>query len=226
MTIPIRGCLLLLAGILAAAPRLHAQAPADSMPRSRHIAVSEAVDSAGLAARLQALPELPTRRRAVVGVAFTPSGQVDSVVVRTADRVSPELLPLVEEAIRASVRAQPRDTLVRRTTLALRTGRRVSLSEPETSKPMLRNAPAVGKATGDFSRRNRGLFADGPKAAMVTLVVRADGRPEGVRLAESSGVDAVDAEALRIAQMFRFEPAVIEGEAVPVLLMVPVPFFR
>lgn len=225
---PARRLLLAAAFLLAAAPGLRAQQPADSPPwaRYRHIAISEALDSAGLAARLRELPELPTRKRAVAEVSFSASGRVDSVTVRPRDRVTPELLPALEEAIRASLRAQPADTLVRRTTLALRTGRRVSLSEPERSKPMLTNAQAVQRAVSEFERRNRDLLGDGARTVMVRFVVGRDGRTEAASVDGSSGVEAVDAAALKIAGIMRFETAKIEGEPVPVLVQLPISFSR
>ncbi|MEW5928481.1 MAG: energy transducer TonB [Gemmatimonadota bacterium] len=223
---PARRLLLLAAGMLLAVPRLHAQAPADSLPRSRHIAISEALDSAGLAARLRELPELPTRKRAVVEVGFAASGQVDSVTVRSKDRVAPEHLPALEEAIRASLRTQPTDTLRRWTWLALRTGRRVSLSEPETNKPMLANARAVQRVVSEFERRNRDLLGDGPRTVMVRFVVGRDGRPEAASVDGSSGMEAVDAAALKVAATMRFETAKVEGEPVPVLVQLPISFSR
>ena len=223
---PVRRLLLAAAVLLAAAPGLHAQHPADSPPRARFrvLAISEALDSAGLAARLRELPELPTRKRVVVHVSFSASGQVDSVPVRTRDRVTPELLPALEEAIRASLRPQPTDTLARLTTMALRTGRRVSLSEPDAQKPRLLNASEAGRAVSGFARRNSSLFADGPKTAWVKFVVGRDGRTEAAELVESSGVEAVDAKALDVAGIMRFEAAKIEGDPVPVLVQLPVSF--
>jgi TonB family protein len=226
MTIPLRNCLLLLAGTLAAAPRLHAQAPADSKPRSRSIAISQAVDSAGLVARLRELPEPPTAKRAVVNISFSASGEVDSVTVRSKSRVAPELLPALEEAVRASLRPQPADTLRRWSLLAVRTGKRVSLSRPEEQKPRLSNASQVGREVSGFARRNSSLLADGPKAVMVQFWVTTDGRTEAAKVDLSSGVAAVDAAALDIAGIMRFDPAEIEGEPVPVLVQLPITFFR
>ncbi|HEX8271754.1 MAG TPA: energy transducer TonB [Longimicrobiaceae bacterium] len=223
-----RRLLLAAAFLLAAAPGLHAQHPADSLlwARYRHVSVSEALDSAGLVARLRELPEPPTGKRALVHVKFSASGQVDSVAVRTGDRVAPEHLPALEAAIRASARTQPADTLLRWTSLALRTGKRVSLSGPEEQKPVLLNARAVERAVSVFARRNSALLADGPKGVMVKFVVTRDGRTEDARVELSSGVAAVDAAALDVAGTMRFDPAKIEGEPVPVLVQMPIAFFR
>lgn len=221
---PARRLFLAAAVLLAAAPGLNAQQPTDSLPRSRHIAISEAVDSAGLAARLRELPELPTLKRAVVEVGFSASGEVDSVTVRSRDRVAPEHLPALEEAIRASLRTQPADTLRRWTLFALRTGRRVSLSEPETNKPMLANAQAVQRAVSEFERRNRDLLGDRSRTVMVRFVVGRDGRTEPASVDGSSGVQAVDAAALKVAGIMRFDTAKIEGEPVPVLVQLPITF--
>lgn len=129
-----RRLLLLAAAMLLAVPRLHAQDPADSPPRARyrHIAISEALDSAGLAARLRELPELPTRD----------------------------------------------------------------------------------------------LLGDGARTVMVRFVVGRDGRTGAASVDESSGVEAVDAKALDVAGIMRFDTAKIEGEPVPVLIQLPITFFR
>jgi|GEM_PF-2917776 len=221
MGLSFRGPALFLAGLLLSASGLSAQEQI-----AGYTVISEALDSAGLTARLRELPELPTRKRALVKISFAASGEADSVEVRTLDRVSPEMRPLLLEAVWANVRTLAPDTTRRSTLIALATGKRVSLSAPEARVPVLRNAAAITRIINAFARKNGEMFVDGSKTAMVQFVLSPEGRAEQIRLLRSTGTVAIDQEALRVAGLFRFLPALIEGEPVPVNVTLPIMFAR
>jgi TonB family protein len=59
---------------------------------------------------------------------------------------------------------------------------------------------------------------------VLTVLVRADGRVEDVRVASSSGADVLDEAALTAVRTWRFAPATRSGRPVESLVEVPVKF--
>ena len=58
----------------------------------------------------------------------------------------------------------------------------------------------------------------------IWFFITEDGSLSDLRVDESSGHEALDAAAIRVAQRFRFSPASDEGTPVPVWISVPVTF--
>ncbi|HEV2149649.1 MAG TPA: energy transducer TonB [Longimicrobiaceae bacterium] len=190
----------------------------------RPLGISEAVDSAGLVAKLGALPALPTGKRAVINVYFSNSGEPDSVGVMTESRVSPEVRPGLLEAVRSSLRMLPADTADRGIMLALTTGSRAVLTRPTESPPQVTNTSSINRLIDDFSRKHRAELSGETRTAMLKFLINTEGRAEQAEILRSSGLSAVDAEAVRIAGLFRFRPGMFEGHSVPVLVTMPITF--
>ena len=61
-------------------------------------------------------------------------------------------------------------------------------------------------------------------SAKVWLLIDADGVLRDIRIDESSGHQALDQAAIRVARVMRFSPASNEGEPVPVWVSIPITF--
>lgn len=85
--------------------------------------------------------------------------------------------------------------------------------------PAIRNRGELNAALESWSKRNRG------SAGLTTVVegyVTREGWPAHPRVLESSGVLAMDEEALRVFGMTRFQPASIRGVPVDIVVHMPI----
>ncbi|MEJ2540631.1 MAG: M56 family metallopeptidase [Gemmatimonadota bacterium] len=94
---------------------------------------------------------------------------------------------------------------------------------PYTAAPDLVNRREVVAALErEYPRALRDAGVEG--SAKVWLFIDADGELRDMRIQESSGHEALDDAALRVAASMRFSPAVNHGETVPVWVAFPITF--
>ncbi|MGH7444422.1 MAG: TonB family protein [Longimicrobiales bacterium] len=92
-----------------------------------------------------------------------------------------------------------------------------------TVAPELMNHEAIARAlASNYPPLLRDAGIGGQ--AMVSLSLGADGRVQDAGIAESSGYDALDQAALRVAREMQFAPALEDGGAVAARIAVPVRF--
>jgi protein TonB len=94
---------------------------------------------------------------------------------------------------------------------------------PMTVRPYLQNAEEIARALERFyphALRQAGIGG----TVHVWFHIDRDGRVAGTRLNESSGYDAFDEAALRVASQMRFSPAYNRDERVPVWVNIPITF--
>jgi periplasmic protein TonB len=95
--------------------------------------------------------------------------------------------------------------------------------EPATAAAMAMDpAPEAGNPTPAYPERARRQGIEG--TVLIKISVDGDGAPTGAIIATSSGHDLLDEEALRTVWRWRFRPAVLNGRAVPGLVVVPIIF--
>jgi TonB family protein len=94
---------------------------------------------------------------------------------------------------------------------------------PYTVKPALRDAAGVSRA---LQRNYPPLLRDAGigGTASVWFHISATGSVEDVRIAHSSGFDALDEAALSVARVMTFDPAVNRDKAVEVWVQIPITF--
>lgn len=94
---------------------------------------------------------------------------------------------------------------------------------PYTLAPQLRN---VAEVTDALQREYPPLLRDAGIGGQVLVHFRIDqeGTVTDVRVARTSGHQALDAAALRVGAVFRFSPAMNGDEAVPVWIALPITF--
>jgi len=94
---------------------------------------------------------------------------------------------------------------------------------PFTVAPEVRNRQAVGRA---LEREYPSLLRDAGIGGTVLMhfFINETGELENVLVAESSGHQALDDAALRVAQVFEFTPAMNRDQQVPVWIQIPVTF--
>jgi protein TonB len=68
--------------------------------------------------------------------------------------------------------------------------------------------------------RNAGIGG----TALLFLFIDDEGRVQNIRIHQTSGFDALDQAALRVARVFEFSPAMNRDERVPVWIQIPVTF--
>jgi periplasmic protein TonB len=87
----------------------------------------------------------------------------------------------------------------------------------------VRNRQAVGRA---LEREYPSLLRDAGIGGTVLMhfFINETGELENVLVAESSGHQALDDAALRVAQVFEFTPAMNRDQQVPVWIQIPVTF--
>ena len=94
---------------------------------------------------------------------------------------------------------------------------------PFTVRPDLVNAEEVQEALEDEYRprlRETGIGG----TANVQFFIDAEGEVQRVMVAQTSGHEALDSAALRVARVFRFTPALNLDERVPVWIAIPITF--
>jgi periplasmic protein TonB len=94
---------------------------------------------------------------------------------------------------------------------------------PMTVRPQLRNAADVARA---LERNYPGMLRDAGIGGTVSIWFHIDveGRVQATRLVESSGYDALDQAALRVADVMRFSPAYNLDQRVAVWVAIPIAF--
>ena len=96
-------------------------------------------------------------------------------------------------------------------------------SGPEPIQPRLTNAWVVERALARHYPRNLRSAGVGG-TVVVHMYVTDAGLVEKTAIQASSGHRELDAAALQVAALYRFEPARVDGENVPVWIRVPVTF--
>jgi periplasmic protein TonB len=94
---------------------------------------------------------------------------------------------------------------------------------PMTQRPELRNTRAVQEA---LRRHYPPLLRDAGIGGTVNIwfFIDENGRVRNTRLAESSGYDAFDQAAIRVAEVMEFSPAYNRDQRVPVWVSLPITF--
>lgn len=94
---------------------------------------------------------------------------------------------------------------------------------PMTIRPRLQNTGEVARA---LERHYPGVLRDAGVGGTVTVWFHIDteGRVRATRLDGSSGYDALDRAALRVAEVMRFSPAYNRDERVAVWVSIPITF--
>ena len=100
---------------------------------------------------------------------------------------------------------------------------RYSLLTPSMVAPSVKNRDEVARA---LQREYPALLRDAGigGTAHVLFLVNADGGVDEARLQTSSGHGALDAAALRVAQIIQFSPAINRDQAVAVMVAFPIRF--
>jgi TonB family protein len=162
--------------------------------------------------------------RVASAMEFTPAYLRDERVpvwvalpIRFGDEVPAEAVEAARERRRQDVARELFDT-------ATRTAQDQGPAfTPMTVRPQLRNAPEVQEALRDHYPpllRDAGIGG----TAMVWLFIDRAGAVQEVRLQRSSGHEALDQGALRVAARMQFEPARNGDETVPVWVALPITF--
>lgn len=111
------------------------------------------------------------------------------------------------------------EALAFRDIASLRAGPRFT---PFTEAPSLRNGEEIAASIRSEQSALQSLERD--RTARVYFLINRAGRIERTMLASSSGSEAVDDAAMRVARTYRFVPARNRGERVPVWVSFPVTF--
>ena len=198
----------------------------DIFPRMAAV-VNVVFDSATVFPELRRFPALRTRGRAVFDLWYSRSGQMDSI--RWSDEASAG--QVVSDSLLSFLRGQAKPFVASekgwQIRLAVATGRRASLGLPTEQTPRLRNAPYLEfELQGICARQPVLCDTAGDRVVVVTMVVSGLGSPESVRVAKSDAGNPLRDEAMRIARGLRFEPAMIEGRPVDMLVNLPITFER
>ncbi|MBW7568128.1 energy transducer TonB [Chromobacterium subtsugae] len=81
------------------------------------------------------------------------------------------------------------------------------------------------KQTSSLSEEAMEAIAAGQAGlAKVRVLISAEGLPQEIALISSSGVPQLDAAALKTVKNWHFTPAKRDGQAIPVIVIVPIEF--
>lgn len=192
--------------------------------------VSAVLDSARLAQALQAAspPAVDGARPSVFLIHFAAAGTVDSVRWTLRDQ-RPSDAGAIEQTVAGHARPQPPRAApwayyVRS---AGGTARPVEIRRVAERAPQLVNASRIVGEINQFVKQVRDAnpgYPRGDRAVLVRGVVTQQGKMEGVAVVHGSGDPGVDREALRLARLTRYRPAVVLEMPVPVIVSFPITF--
>jgi TonB family protein len=164
--------------------------------------------------------------RAASQMAFTPALNRDErvavwvqipVVFRASDAEGDATTRAAAERARADAIA------AQQAAMASIAAQQAALTRATRGQPVLRNLPEVLEA---LTRNYPPLLRDAGIRATVLpwLYVGTDGRVSRTMISRSSGYPALDEAALRVANIMRFEPHVVDGAAAEVWVELPISF--
>jgi TonB family protein len=194
--------------------------------------VSAVLDSASLAQALQAAtpPAVDGARPSVFLVHFAPAGTVDSVrwtlrTERPADAGAIEQT-VARHARPQAPRAGPWAYYVR---TVGGSARPVEIRKVTERAPQLVNASRIVRDINQFVKQVREAnpgYPRGDRSVLVRGVVSREGKmePVSVSVVHGSGDPGVDQEAVRLARLTRYKPAIVLEMPVPVLVTFPITF--
>ena len=216
----------LLVQLVSGEARAQDTAGYERFPRMAAV-VNAVFDSAAVFPRLEALPPLRTRGRAIFDLWYAPSGQMDSI--RWSDEASAS--QTVSDSLLSFLRAQAKPFVESekgwQIRLAVATGRRASLGLPVEQPPELRNPRYLELELQGLCARQPVLCeTTGDRVVVVEMVVNALGYPESVHVSKEDEGNPLRGEAIRIVRGLRFVPARVEGRPIAMEVGQPITFER
>jgi TonB family protein len=190
--------------------------------RLMEIELESALDRAGLVEELRTLPE--SDRTWIFRIRFARNGMPEPVtghLLGDTTLRAPELAPVVERhLLRINLAHAPNQFV-----LVVRTGRRAVARAIEETRPSLANRQVVRRALeAEIERIQRGhVLVPDNYTTVVSVLVLANGSVGTVEVTRA-GIAAIDESALRVTRLMRFNPARLEGRAVPVKVTIPITY--